>query len=71
MGIVSANLFGAQLLAGRGAELSALQFLERHYRVALYMMPKIISKVSVKASLSKKNSIMAITQYHSFWRLFN
>ncbi len=32
------------------------------------MIPKIISKVSVKASLSKKNSIMAMTQYHSFWR---
>ena len=66
MGIVSANLLGAQLLAGRGSELSVLQFLERHYRVELYMMPKIISKVSVKPSRSKKNSINATTQYHSF-----
>ena len=35
------------------------------------MMPKIISKVSVKASRSKKNSAIAMSQYHSFWRLFN
>ena len=71
MSVVSANLLGAQLLAGWGFELSVLQFLKRHYRVALYMMPKIISKVSVNTSLSKKNSINATTQYHSFWRSLN
>jgi len=65
MGVVSANLLGAQLLAGWGSELSVLQFLKRHYRVELYMMPKIISKVSVKASRSKKNSAIAMSQYHS------
>jgi hypothetical protein len=66
MGVVSANLFGAQLLAGRGSELSVLQFLKRHYRVALYIIPKMRNKVSTKTSLSKKNSSMANTQYHSF-----